>query len=753
MTAEIYRAEECFRSEIDRCAELLGRDPEELIAAAPAAPVVFALEYALAQLWAEWGVRPQALVGSGVGELVAACLEGTLPLAEALARAQNEPPAASATLAEGVRALPEDAIRVLLALGPVDGIDDPRLNVSPAAGGDAAAALQEAVGRLWLAGVAIDWKGFYRHQRRRRVTLPTYPFERVRIWAEPPADQPQVAPAPSATEKQGLDDWFYAPSWQRCEQPAGPRPAPAGGWLVLADGEGVGAALARRLREDGGEVVTVAAGEAFAEIAPDEYAIDPGRSEDYRTLIERLRGAGKIPTGIVHLWSLGEVAADADPTAQDADCYGLILLARGLVDGGMTAPVRLEVVTRNVHEVTGEETLDPARAMILAPSKVIPQELMNVTCRSIDVLLPEPDSRRRDELVEQLRRELGREPEERVVALRGRRRWVQRFPRIRLEAASGPPARLRPGGVYLILGEAQGFALLAADYLARTVQAKLAFVGYSGLPEREDWDDWLAGHEPEDETAQKIRRLRSLEALGSEVLLCDVEITDGARAADVVAGIDERFGGIDGVIHTIGDLAPELIRGFGEIDRDFIRYRLRSRLLALVHLSAALEGREPDFTLLASTVASVLGGAGLVADCAADIFLDHYAQRRSQLGTGSWTCVDWDAFRRAGEDKAAAPAAITPEEGAEVLARLLAAEELPQVVVVSTVDLEARQQLWLHPEAAVDEAETQRPRPELDNPYLAPRNEIEREVAEIWVRILGLDTVGVPARHACAWLR
>ncbi|MCP4659516.1 MAG: amino acid adenylation domain-containing protein, partial [bacterium] len=283
MMTEIYRAEPCFRTEIDRCAELLGRDPEELVAAAPAAPVVFALEYALAQLWAEWGVRPQALVGSGVGELVAACLEGTLPLAEALARAENEPPAASAPLAEGVRGLP-DSIRVLLALGPTDGLADPRLLGSPAAGedapaagGDGNAALGAALGRLWLAGIAVDWEGFYRHQRRRRVTLPTYPFERMRIWAEPPADQPRESAPPSATEKLALDDWFYAPSWQRCEQPAGPPAAPAGSWLVLSDDGGVGTALARRLREDGCDVVTVGAGEAFVEIAAGEYAIDPGR--------------------------------------------------------------------------------------------------------------------------------------------------------------------------------------------------------------------------------------------------------------------------------------------------------------------------------------------------------------------------------------------------------------------------------------------------------------------------------------------
>ena len=38
---------------------------------------------------------------------------------------------------------------------------------------------------LWLAGVQIDWAGFYSHERRDRLPLPTYPFERQRYWIEP----------------------------------------------------------------------------------------------------------------------------------------------------------------------------------------------------------------------------------------------------------------------------------------------------------------------------------------------------------------------------------------------------------------------------------------------------------------------------------------------------------------------------------------------------------------------------------------
>jgi acyl transferase domain-containing protein len=37
-------------------------------------------------------------------------------------------------------------------------------------------------GRLWLAGAPIDWPGLHGGERRRRVPLPTYPFERQRYW-------------------------------------------------------------------------------------------------------------------------------------------------------------------------------------------------------------------------------------------------------------------------------------------------------------------------------------------------------------------------------------------------------------------------------------------------------------------------------------------------------------------------------------------------------------------------------------------
>ena len=49
------------------------------------------------------------------------------------------------------------------------------------------AATRTALGRLWLAGHRVEWDTVAPHQWRRRVSLPSYPFERQRHWLNPPA--------------------------------------------------------------------------------------------------------------------------------------------------------------------------------------------------------------------------------------------------------------------------------------------------------------------------------------------------------------------------------------------------------------------------------------------------------------------------------------------------------------------------------------------------------------------------------------
>jgi acyl transferase domain-containing protein len=355
MGLELYKCEPTFRTLVDQCAELLSPHlsldirtvlyPSETDTATAqerlnqtwlTQPALFVVEYALAWMWIEWGVRPQAMIGHSIGEYVAACLAGVFSLEDALAlvaaRARmmqplsggamlavpltesevqpllyggvslaaingpsqsvlSGPVAAIDELAEqlaqegvGARRLPtthafhsqmmdsitgqfaervkqtrrrspqipyvsnltgtwitEEAIQdpdywaqhlrhtvrfadglheafkkserqQLLEVGPGHTLSrlvrrHPEVTsrravlASLPAQEDSmaeSAFMLTTLGRLWLAGVSVDWRGLHAQERPHRLPLPTYPFERRRYWIE--AREPQQS---AVTQGQG----------------------------------------------------------------------------------------------------------------------------------------------------------------------------------------------------------------------------------------------------------------------------------------------------------------------------------------------------------------------------------------------------------------------------------------------------------------------------------------------------------------------------------------------------------------------
>jgi amino acid adenylation domain-containing protein len=98
-----------------------------------------------------------------------------------------------------------------------------------------------ALGQLWQAGVPVSLDGVYRAERRRRVPLPTYPFERQRHWVDPPPLARSVAPleAPGPAPRIAGDSTITGSAAEASALPqAGSEqtPRPADGHEVIADG-------------------------------------------------------------------------------------------------------------------------------------------------------------------------------------------------------------------------------------------------------------------------------------------------------------------------------------------------------------------------------------------------------------------------------------------------------------------------------------------------------------------------------------
>jgi hypothetical protein len=177
--------------------------------------------------------------------------------------------------------------------------------------------------------------------------------------------------------------------------------------------------------------------------------------------------------------------------------------------------------------VTGDEELFPEQVTVLGPCKVIPQEYPNITCRTVDIVIPPtPKTAPEEKLIDQVFAEFIAKSPDLCIAYRGKHRWLQTFEAVRLEEATVGKTRLREGGVYLILGGLGGIGGALAEYLAEAVRAKLILIGRSNIPDREEWEQWLITHNDEDKISCKIRKVQALEELGAEVLVGSADVAN-----------------------------------------------------------------------------------------------------------------------------------------------------------------------------------------------------------------------------------
>jgi acyl transferase domain-containing protein len=616
--------------------------------------------------------------------------------------------------------------------------------------------LLTTVGQLWLAGASIDWARFAAHQRRRRIPLPTYPFKRQRYWVESQqhaASTSHMEAARTVREEHKV----YMPSWKRATLALVDWEALAARgqcWLVFADEGGQASRIVNRLRDNGQQVIMVTAGSQWSKVSDGGYTLDPCRAEDYEALLAELGASNRLPDRIIHLW--GVTPGEQTPGEHFARGFSsLLLLARALGDRPRTQPLEFVVVSNNVQEVTGAETLCPEKATALGPCTVISQEYPYIICRAVDIELPRSGTWQEEQLPDYLLAEFAAGSSERVVAYRGNHRWIEVSEEVDLGMAPAQTTRLREKECYLIVDGPADAGLLLAEGLARTHPARLVIVEPPAFPPPDAWEQWLATHDKHNWIGQRISQVRALAEAGIEALVLCADITDHANMQRVIAQAYEHAGVIHGIISMAGFVEDTFFSTMREARPGACEDYLQAKMAELAALEQVLQGQKLDFCLVCSSLSSVFGGTGGVVDVATRRLIDTFVDRHNQAAPGSWRSVTWDTWRldttqeqQADLEAPLSAFALTPADVAEVLGRL--PSTLATRLLVLAGDLQTRYATWLEREQIRARAQQSNAdssslhaRPDLQTPYVAPDNEIQQMIAVLWQELLGIERVGI----------
>jgi polyene macrolide polyketide synthase, A-type KR domains len=462
----------------------------------------------------------------------------------------------------------------------------------PGAGADMVLDPLEAdrLAELYRQGAAIDWHGF--DAQRRRVVLPTYPFQRERYWSHalPPAtpksavidlldrgdaaslgtllgvdlsrEQREILERLVALHRQAAPDGIYRIDWEPAEREyRKTRDMRAGAWMISGDLPGLAEGLGARGERTGAN------------------------------------GTGALK-GVLRI-----LDATADPTEQ---AVALLALMHSLAG----RPARVWLIGRGVQSSGGVgQALSPANGLSQAPAwgigKVAALEHPDRWGGLID-LPANPSPGDVAWLVDEI---LDPNGETQVMRREGRR-FVARLNRAVLPA--GRPIEIRPDATYLITGGTGALGWQIARWLAGRGARRLTLTGRHGA---------------------SLPALDELRRSGVEVRVAAADAANVDEMRALVAGLPD----LRGVVHAAGIGGRQPI---GELDAGALRAVLRPKVTGGWVLHEITRSMDLDFFVLFSSIASVWGSKTQAHYTAANQYLDTLAWHRRNLGLHA-TSVNW----------------------------------------------------------------------------------------------------------------
>jgi acyl transferase domain-containing protein/acyl carrier protein len=621
------------------------------------------------------------------------------------------------------------------------------------------------IGELWLNGVEIDWTKYYEGERRFKVSLPTYEFDKHKFESKVNLGESidKVIGTNNRIEiNKNIEDWFYLPTWEQSPQIEKNIFEGSNNWLVFLDALGIGDSLERTLVAENQNVIKVSSGDSFKKVNDFEFIINHINPLDYESLFRELKNKNTIPHKILYLFNVTnnddyENIYDKALKARCLGLYGLINIAQSIGELKIENNVTIYSVTNNLNSVLGTELLNPEKSTVLGAVKVIPLEYPNIKCRNIDV-----ENNEIEKAANNILRETCIETSNRLVAYRNDIRWSERIRPIKIDNIS--TKRCKKNGVYLIIGGMGGVGLSIAEYLGKEYQAKLILVGRTSFLDKELWDNWLIEKGNNDEISKKILKIREIEFAGGTIDILHGDVINYSEMEEIVKYILNNYSSINGVIHAAMTVdRAGLIQNRKKVDNEKV---MNSKIDGTINLYRLFENKNIDFMMFCSSLTGVIGNPGEIGYVAANEFIGYFASVMNKRSSTFITAIDWNGWLEVGAGIKVVkeslkvrnikineinyndllPNFINPKEGIEIF-KIVMGNYFSRVTI-SKRDIEEEinknvvQEFILEASDNTLKAESY-PRPDLNNNYVEPETEIEKRIAELWSAFFRYEKIGI----------
>lgn len=593
-------------------------------------------------------------------------------------------------------------------------------------------ALNYTLGVLWLKGWDIQWQKTYAKSLVSRAVLPGVRFDRKDYSID--LDKMNLRKEANSffrnKKSLGVLNTFF---WKhKNETGISTEESFEKGWLIFCDSFGIGEQLAGKLENNSSASILVKGGEAFEALPDNSFVIRYGVLDDYRTMFSRLAEQSLLPSHILHCFSLTALNKQTEidfAEKQSRGFYSLLNIAKSLKMFEQSDKTVINVITENLYRLCDETRTFPGTATLMGPVKVIPQEYPFLICRNIDIDTSEPWEAKQDATLGLIYDELLKTVEYPVIALRGKRKWIQDFQELNLREVEGETC-IRKKSTYIIFGGLGDVGFSFACLLASRYEANLIIVGKSRLKELNS-----ANSSTKDQLNQiRLDRLDKLKGYGTEIYYFSLDVAEIREVSEFFEKVRSSYPDYTGVIYAAGTVSGPGIRFIDSLKKNDCESQFLTKVYGVMNVTRALENDKLEICLFISSISGLLGGMELAAYAGANTFLDSYILEQNFQHNRCWKVIDWDW--------------MNTRESMEQFERIASVKGLDQIFVSAGGDLKGRLARWtglheLDKAAPVIMDTSGDIRNRLSSEYQAPRGETEKQLVKIWQELFGIADIGI----------